>query len=78
MEFEKITLFFNKRTGAIKEMCSGVQDMTRFGDEQQDYELIFDCLTIDYDSYVANNPNQFEIINGELKLKAGASLSKYL
>lgn len=62
----------------LMELQPGVQDMTRFGDEQQDYELIFDYLTIDYDPYVANNPNQFEIIGGELKLKSGASLSKYL
>ena len=78
MEFDKLTLFYNKRTGTIKELCTGEQDMSRFGDEQEDYEHIFGYIVIDYDAYVMNNSHQFEIIEGELKLKGGSTLSKYL
>ena len=47
--FDKLTLFYNRRTGDIKEYCTGEQDMSWFGDEKQDYEIIFDYLIIDYD-----------------------------
>jgi len=75
---EKLTIFYNKRTGSIKEMCSGEQTMDWFGDEKEDYEQIFDFIIVDYDGYVIQNPHQFEVKNGEVKLKREAVPSKYL
>lgn len=75
---EKLTIFYNKRTGSIKELCGGIQSMDWFGDEKQDYELIFDYIIVEYDGYVIQNPHQFEVKNGEVKLKREAVPSKYL
>lgn len=76
--FDKLTIFYNKRTGDIKEYCTGVQDMNWFGDEKQDYEIIFDYIVIDYDGYLMNNPHMFKIENGKVKLKENTNLSKYI
>lgn len=78
MEFDKLTLFYNKRTGEIKELCSGSQNMDWFGEEKQDYMLIFDFIVIDYDAYVLNNSHQFYISDENVKLKQDSVLNKYL
>lgn len=75
---EKLTIFYNKRTGSIKEMCSGEQTMDWFGDEKEDYEQIFDFIIVDYDGYVMQNLHQFEVVDGAIKLKTNSDLSKYL
>ena len=74
---EQMTIFYNKRTGNIKELCSGTQTMDWFGAEKEDYAQIFDCLVVESDEYVLNNFTQFEIIEGALKLKQATDLSKY-
>lgn len=76
--FDKLTIFYNKRTGSIKELCSGEQSMDWFGEEREDYELIFDYIIIDYDEYIMQNSHQFEVIDGDVKLKVDSELSKYL
>ena len=76
--FDKLTLFYNRRTGDIKELCTGEQNMDWFGDERQDYEIIFDYLVIDFDGYIMENPHLFRIKEGKVRLKEGAGLSKYL
>lgn len=78
MEFDKLTLFYNKRTGEIKELCSGAQNMDWFGEEKQDYMLIFDFIVIDYDAYILNNSHQFYVSDGNVKLKQESVLNKYL
>lgn len=75
---DKLTIFYNKRTGAIKELCGGEQDMNWFGEEQQDYELIFDFLIIDYDPYILENYMNMKVVDGELKLKQQEVPDKYL
>ena len=72
-----MTIFYNKRTGSIKELCSGIQTMDWFGAEKEDYEQIFDRLVVESDEYVLNNFTQFEVVEGELKLKQATDLSKY-
>ena len=75
---QTLTVYYNRRTGVIKELCGGEQDMTWFGEEQEDYELIFDYLVVEYEGYVLSNPHQFIVLDGELKLNSESSLSKYL
>lgn len=75
---EKLTLYFNKRTGEIKEMCSGARDMSIYGDEEQDYKLIIGYLVIDYDDYVFQNYYLFKIEDGKIKLKNDSGIQKYL
>lgn len=75
---EKLTIYFNKRTGTIKELCSGEQDMSWFGDEKEDYEQIYDFVTVDYDGFILENLQRFKIIDGELKLQQESVPDKYL
>lgn len=78
MDFDKLTLFYNKRTGDIKELCSGQQNMDWFGAEKEDYMKIFDFIVIDYDAYILNNSHQFHVSDGNVKLKQESILNKYL
>lgn len=74
---EQMTIFYNKRTGSVKELCQGVQTTDWFGDEKEDYEQIFDLIVLGFDEYVIQNFTQFEVLDGELKLKSNSNLSKY-
>lgn len=51
---EFITFFFNKRLGIMKDYCTGKQDMSFYGEEQQDYELIFDFIVLPRDADTDN------------------------
>lgn len=64
-----LTIFYNKRTGEIKELCSGKQNFAWFGDEAQDYEQIFDFVAVEFDEYILENYMTMKIVDGELKVK---------
>jgi hypothetical protein len=76
----KMTIYYWKSSGEIRDMSTGVQDMSTYGEHQKDYELILDYIVVDLDMYVYDNPGKFEIKDGALKLKQEASndLSKYM
>ena len=78
MTEEKMTLFYLKRTGAIKGFCTGVQSMDFYGDEKQDYELIMDCIVIPYNEFLIDNRQYFKVINGELVFTQDFNLSQLL
>lgn len=75
---DKLTVFYNKRTGSIKELCSGHQDMSWFGDEKEDYEKIFDYIVVDHDDYILQNFVNFNVVDGELKIKSVNVPEKYM
>lgn len=75
---DKITIFYNKRSGIIKEACSGEQNMSYFGVEQEDYEKIFDFLIVEYDEFVFKNLGSLEVIEGRLKLITQSVPTQYL
>lgn len=75
---EIMTIYYNRRTGAVKEMCGGVQGYDWFGDEAEDFKQIFDYIVVDYDTYVVSNFFDFEVKNGELKLIRSNIPDKYL
>jgi hypothetical protein len=57
-----MTIIYNKRTGAIKASFSGIQNMdTLYGDEAEDYKLIWGELVLEKDEFVLNNLQQFKI-----------------
>lgn len=66
---DKLTIFYNKRTGIIKELCSGEQDMNWFGDEAQDYELIYDFVVVDFDQYILENYMSMVVVDGKPKMQ---------
>lgn len=75
----KMTIFYSKQTGEIKASCGGMQTMDFFGQNKVDYEIIYDFIVLDRDSYVLDNISIFKIVDGQVKLKqAPEDLSKYL
>ena len=54
-----MTVFFNKRTGKIMQISTGIQDMNAFGDEKEDFELIWDFIVVEKDTFVMSNTDQF-------------------
>ena len=76
---KKMTLFFSKKTGEIKASCGGIQNMSFFGENKVDFEIIYDFAVVDKDDYVLQNLSLFKIVDGVPKLKeAPIDLSKYL
>ena len=75
---DKLTIYFNKRTGTIKELCSGTQDMSWFGDEEQDYELIYDFIVVDNDRFIFENIQMFYVVDGQLKIQSPTIPEQYL
>ncbi len=73
-----MTLFYSKRTGEIKAYTTGVTDMGYYGDDKEDFSIIYDFLIVDRDDYVLDNIEQFKIIESEVKLKEGVDLERYL
>ena len=67
-----MTVFYNKRTGVIKSLCQGVQTMDYFGDEAEDYALIWDYIHIDYNELIFRNTNMFKVENERLIFKDSA------
>ncbi len=75
---DTLTVFYNKRTGSIKELCGGKQDMNWFGEEKQDFELIFDFVHVPFDSYIFENFTKMEVVEGKVKLKGQEVPEQYL
>ena len=75
----KMTLFYSKQTGEIKASCGGIQNMSFFGENKVDFEIIYDFAVADKDDYVLQNLSLFKIVDGVPKLKeTPIDLSKYL
>ena len=56
-----MTIFFSKKTGEIKSFATGIQDMNYFGNDKEDYELIWDYVVIPRDDKVIRNLEIFKI-----------------
>lgn len=74
-----MTIFFNKRTGKIMQISTGIQDMNAFGDEKEDFELIWDFIVVEKDTFVMSNTDQFlvDIETKELTYIPLVDTSKY-
>lgn len=69
---EFVTFFFNKRIGLIKIYTTGTTDMSYYGEEQQDMELIYDYVTVPLDAdarEVMRSPKNFfvDVIAKEIR-----------
>lgn len=76
--FEKITLYYSKQTGKVKQYTTGEHDMKFYGEDQVDYEIIYDCIVVDYDRFIENNFSQFSVIDGVLEYTPPASLMRFM
>lgn len=65
----KMTIFYRKANGEIKQFATGIQDFNLFGEEQEDYKLIWDMVILDRDDYVLKNIKDFIINNNQAMLK---------
>lgn len=61
-----LTIFYNKRIGKVQLYYTGIQDFSVFGEEAEDYKLIWDKLEVPYDDFIIENFNDFVVDNGEL------------
>lgn len=68
---DKMTLFYSKKSGEIQTFCTGVQDMNFFGENKDDYTVIWDFLVVDYNDKVLNNLSMFliDLNSKRIKLK---------
>lgn len=56
-----MTVYFVKRTGKIKTIADGRQDMSLFGDDEIEQTMIWDCIVIEKDDFVKGNTTQFHV-----------------
>lgn len=77
-EQSKMTIFYNKRLGSIQAIAGGTQDMSYFGEEEEDFKVIYDYMVVDNDEYIIKNLSNFIVVNRQLKLKDSSNISKYL
>ena len=76
---EFMTIYFRNLNGEIKIIMSGSYDMDVFGDEKEDYIMIWDYIVVEYDEYVRFNCKHFKVDleNKSLIFVAPTSVSKY-
>jgi len=55
----KMTVYYSKSTGIVKRVASGIQDMSMFGADEDDYNLIWGFVLLPIDNYVIQNPDKF-------------------
>lgn len=65
----KMTIFYRKANGEIKQFATGIQGFEMFGEEQEDYKLIWNIIILDRDEYVLKNIKDFIIKDNILMLK---------
>ena len=56
-----MTVYFRKTNGDIKHIIPGIQSMDIFGDEKEDYLLIWDYVVTTRDEYVMKNKDKFVV-----------------
>ncbi|MDB8553246.1 hypothetical protein [Turicibacter sanguinis] len=56
-----MTVFFVKRTGKIKMIADGRQDMSMFGDDEIEQSMIWDYVVVEKDDFIKDNTNQFYV-----------------
>lgn len=77
----KMTIYYYKSDGEIYSCCTGINDMSTFGNRRIDYELILDYLVADRDYTVLEFMGRFYVDADTkvIKLKSDyVDFSKYL
>lgn len=74
-----MTIFYSKRTGEIKSICTGIQNMDYFGNDKEDFKLIWDCIVVEFDRYILDNYKLFKVNleNKQLEMLPNKILNKY-
>lgn len=69
-----MTIFFRKKDGKIKGYSTGIQDMSFYGDNAEDFSVIWDYVVLDKDQQVLDNIEKFKI---NVETKEVELLSEY-
>lgn len=69
-----MTLYYSKSSGDIKAFCTGIQDMSFFGSDSEDYSIIWDFVVLPLDNNVLDNFKNFTInlTTKQLEIKSSA------
>lgn len=67
---KNMTVFFNKRTGEIKYVISGIQDMNSFDDIEPDLRIIWDYEILPRNMEVMMNPKSYIVAEGRIYLNS--------
>lgn len=77
-EFENsMTIYYFKSDGSIYSWCTGINDLSTFGEHKKDYELILDCVVLPLDRYVLDNIKYFAVDTESKELYMKSSPSNY-
>lgn len=68
MDFKYLTLFFSKSSGKICSYCANElpQDMSYFGENEEDFSIIWDYVVLEYNPFIMKNLEFFKV-NPETK-----------
>lgn len=75
---EKMTIFYKKRNGEVVMAISGEQTSAVFGQDEEDFNQIYDYIVTEHDNLIIKQPYDFFIIEGGIKFKGYAEIEKYL
>ena len=73
---KSMTVFYFKRTGAIRNVGYGILDMSFYGEYEEDYSLIIDYVVVDRDEFVFDRIGDFKI-DVETKQLVCVALEQY-
>ena len=77
-EFESsMTIYYFKSNGDIHSWCTGINDLSTFGNHKEDYALIMDYLILPLDRYVLDNIKHFTVDVGKKEVCFNAPTIKY-
>ena len=63
---EKMTIFYMKSSGVIKQIIGDIHDFSIFGQEANDYNLIFGRIVVPFDYYIMDNTWTHKVIDGQV------------
>ena len=66
-----MTIFYMKSNGSIKVCLTGDYNMSFFGDEAADYELIYGFIIIPEDDFIVRNLLEHKVIDGSVVFVRG-------
>lgn len=76
-----MTIYYHKSNGDIHSYCTGISDMSMFGEHADDYAMILDYIVVEKDVMLLEFLYKFyvDVNDKKIKLKSDyAGLSKYL
>lgn len=58
---ESMTLYYSLSTGVVRTVATGVQDMSIYGDQEEEMKTIQDCIVIPLNKDILDNKNKYKV-----------------